>query len=49
VRARNLSNGWSHRQPDSRRVVVKSRSVRLAGRSGKAAAHLRYIQRDGRA
>lgn len=49
VRARNLSNGWSHRQPDSRRVVVKSRSVRLAGRSGKAAAHLRYIQRDGTA
>lgn len=49
VRARNLSNGWSHRQPGSRRVVVKSRSVRLAGRSGKAAAHLRYIQRDGTA
>jgi type IV secretory pathway VirD2 relaxase len=47
VRARNLSNGWSHRQPGSRRVVVKSRSVRGAGKSGKAAAHLRYIQRDG--
>nr|WP_316224436.1 MULTISPECIES: DUF3363 domain-containing protein [unclassified Bradyrhizobium] len=47
VRARNLSNGWSHRQPDSRRVIVKSRSVRGAGKSGKAAAHLRYIQRDG--
>lgn len=47
VRARNLSNGWSHRQPGSRRVIVKSRSVRAAGRSGKAAAHLRYIQRDG--
>ncbi|QHC34726.1 DUF3363 domain-containing protein [Komagataeibacter xylinus] len=47
VRARNLSNGWSHRRPSSRRVVVKSRSVRAAGRNGKAAAHLRYIQRDG--
>lgn len=47
VRARNLSNGWSHRQPGSRRVIVKSRSVRGAGKSGKAAAHLRYIQRDG--
>ncbi|MDJ0447385.1 DUF3363 domain-containing protein [Methylocystis sp. JR02] len=49
VRARNLSNSWSHRQPGSRRVVVKSRSVRGAGKSGKAAAHLRYIQRDGTA
>jgi type IV secretory pathway VirD2 relaxase len=49
VRARNLSNGWSHHQPGSRRVVVKSRSVRGAGKSGKAAAHLRYIQRDGTA
>jgi type IV secretory pathway VirD2 relaxase len=49
VRARNLSNGWSHRQPGSRRIIVKSRSVRAAGRSGKAAAHLRYIQRDGTA
>ncbi|CEF53689.1 hypothetical protein AGA_355 [Acetobacter ghanensis] len=49
VRTRNLSNGWSHRRPGSRRVVVKSRSVRAAGRNGKAAAHLRYIQRDGTA
>lgn len=49
VRARNLSNGWSHRQPGSRRVIVKSRSVKSAGRSGKAASHLRYIQRDGTA
>lgn len=49
VRARNLSNGWSHRRPGSRRVIVKSRSVRAAGRNGKAAAHLRYIQRDGTA
>ncbi len=47
VRSRNLSNGWSHRQLGSRRVIVKSRSVRAAGKSGKAAAHLRYIQRDG--
>jgi type IV secretory pathway VirD2 relaxase len=47
VRARNLSGGWNHRQSGSRRVIVKSRSVRAAGRSGKAAAHLRYIQRDG--
>lgn len=49
VRARNLSNGWSHRQPGSRRVVMRSRSVRAVGKSGKAAAHLRYIQRDGTA
>ena len=43
VRARNLSNGWSYRRPGSRRVIVKSRSVRGAGRNGKAAAHLRYL------
>jgi type IV secretory pathway VirD2 relaxase len=49
VRARNLSNGWTHRKAGSRRVIVKSRSVRAAGRSGKAGAHLRYIQRDGTA
>ena len=47
VRARNLSNGWSHRQSGSRRVVVKVRHVRAAGRNGKGAPHLRYIQRDG--
>ncbi|MEH3036037.1 MAG: DUF3363 domain-containing protein [Sphingomonas adhaesiva] len=47
VRARNLSDGWSHRQSGSRRVVVKVRHVRGAGRNGKGAAHLRYIQRDG--
>lgn len=47
VRARNLSNGWSHRQAGSRRVVVKVRHIRAAGRNGKGAAHLRYIQRDG--
>ena len=47
VRARNLSSGWSHRQSGSRRIVVKVRHVRAAGRNGKGAAHLRYIQRDG--
>jgi type IV secretory pathway VirD2 relaxase len=37
----------AHR-PDARRVVVKARVVRLAGRGAKAAAlHLRYIERDG--
>ncbi|WP_404801913.1 relaxase/mobilization nuclease domain-containing protein, partial [Bosea spartocytisi] len=30
-----------------RRVVVKTRYVQQAGKNGKAAAHLRYIQRDG--
>ena len=47
VRSRNLSGGWSHRQSASRRVIVKSRSIRAAGRNGRDAAHLRYIQRDG--
>lgn len=48
VRARALSErGWSHRQPGARRVLVKSRSVRAAGKNGRGAAHLRYIQRDG--
>jgi type IV secretory pathway VirD2 relaxase len=37
-----------HSGPRSRRVVVKARIARLAGRGGKAAvAHLRYLQRDG--
>jgi hypothetical protein len=39
--------GWSHRQPGARPVMVKSRSVRAAGKNRRAAAHLRYIQRDG--
>ncbi|WP_320109282.1 relaxase/mobilization nuclease domain-containing protein [Brucella sp. JSBI001] len=30
-----------------RRVIVKTRYVQNAGRNGKSAAHLRYIQRDG--
>ncbi len=47
VCSRNLSGGWGHRQRGSRRVIVKSRSVRAAGKNGRAAAHLRYIQRDG--
>src|SRR6266699_1168664 len=48
VRGRALGErGWSHRQPGARRVIVKSRSVRAAGKNGRAAAHLRYIQRDG--
>jgi hypothetical protein len=48
VRGRTLGErGWFHRQPGARRVMVKSRSVRAAGKNGRAAAHLRYIQRDG--
>lgn len=47
VRARNISGNWHHRQPGSRRVMVKQRSVRAAWKDGRARAHLRYIQRDG--
>jgi len=47
VRARSLSGGWRHSTAGVRRVVVKTRYVRQAGKNGKAAAHLRYIQRDG--
>jgi len=47
VRARSLSGGWRHSTVGVRRVVVKTRYVQQAGRNGKAAAHLRYIQRDG--
>jgi type IV secretory pathway VirD2 relaxase len=47
VRARTLSGGWRHSAPGMRRVVVKTRYVQNAGRNGKSAAHLRYIQRDG--
>lgn len=47
VRARTLSGGWRHSAPGMRRVVVKTRYVKEAGRNGRAAAHLRYIQRDG--
>jgi type IV secretory pathway VirD2 relaxase len=47
VRARTLSGGWRHSQPGVRRVIVKTRYVENAGKNGKAAAHLRYVQRDG--
>ncbi|AQQ05401.1 hypothetical protein B0E33_18995 [Roseibium algicola] len=52
-------NDWLNRHraghrfaPATRRVVIKSRIVKLAGRSGRgglgaARAHLRYLQRDG--
>ncbi len=46
VRARGIT-GWRHQVPGSRRVTVKARVVRQAGKGGGAAAHLRYIQRDG--
>ena len=49
ARARSLSGGWRHSAPGARRVVVKTRYVRHAGSSGKGAAHLRYIRRDGTA
>lgn len=47
VRARTLSGGWRHSAPGMRRVIVKTRYVQNAGKNGKSAAHLRYIQRDG--
>ncbi|WP_094544681.1 relaxase/mobilization nuclease domain-containing protein [Brucella pseudogrignonensis] len=47
VRSRTLSGGWKHSTPGMRRVIVKTRYVQQAGKNGKAAAHLRYIQRDG--
>ncbi|KAB2674203.1 DUF3363 domain-containing protein [Brucella tritici] len=47
VRARTLSGGWRHSAAGARRVVVKTRYVQSAGKNGKGAAHLRYIQRDG--
>jgi type IV secretory pathway VirD2 relaxase len=47
VRARTLSGGWRHSTAGARRVVVKTRYVQGAGKNGKGAAHLRYIQRDG--
>lgn len=47
VRARTLSGGWKHSTPGQRRVMVKARYVQGAGKNGKSAAHLRYIQRDG--
>lgn len=47
VLARILSGGWKHSTPGMRRVIVKTRYVQGAGKNGKSAAHLRYIQRDG--
>ncbi len=47
VRARMLSGGWKHSSPGQRRIVVKTRYVQGAGKNGKSAAHIRYIQRDG--
>lgn len=49
VQSRHIAGGWKHSTPGMRRVVVKTRFVKSAGKSGKAAAHLRYIQRDGTA
>ncbi|MDQ0393482.1 type IV secretory pathway VirD2 relaxase [Labrys monachus] len=49
VQSRHIAGGWRHSAPGSRRIVVKTRFVKGAGKSGKAAAHLRYIQRDGTA
>lgn len=45
---RILGTSNRHTGPRSRRVVVKARFVRLGGkRTDAAAAHLRYLQRDG--
>lgn len=45
---RILSSRDRHASLRSRRVVVKTRLVRLSGKGlGGASAHLRYIQRDG--
>jgi len=45
---RILGTSNRHTGPRSRRVVVKVRFVHLGGkRTGAAAAHLRYLQRDG--
>lgn len=46
--ARVLASGDRHAAFRSRRVVVKTRLVRIAGKGlGPAQTHLRYIQRDG--
>jgi len=45
---RVLGTSTRHSGPRSRRVLFKARIVRLAGTGAKsAAAHLRYLQRDG--
>lgn len=48
ARARVLASGDRHAAFRARRVVVKTRLVKLAGKGvAAAAAHLRYVQRDG--
>lgn len=45
---RLLANRGPHSRQTTRRVVIKTRLVRLAGKGqAAAAAHLKYIQRDG--
>lgn len=45
---RLIASGDRVGPPHSRRAIVKTRLVRLAGKGiGRARAHLRYIQRDG--
>ncbi|WP_019831186.1 relaxase/mobilization nuclease RlxS [Sphingomonas sp. PR090111-T3T-6A] len=46
--ARLLSTSDHYTGPRARRVVVKTRYVKMAGKGARrAAAHLRYLQRDG--
>lgn len=47
ARAGKLQRGGGQRSATQRRVVVKARVIKLAGSRAGAAAHLRYIQRDG--
>ena len=47
VSTRNLGDGWHHRQPGARRVIVQQRYILHPGKGHKAQSHLRYIQRDG--
>lgn len=48
VTGKLLGRGDRFGGPRSRRVIVKTRYVKLAGKGAKAAAaHLRYLQRDG--
>lgn len=46
ARARVLSTR-EHSASSARRVIVKSRIVKLAGKAAAAVAHLRYLERDG--
>jgi len=48
VTGKLLGSGDRFGGPRSRRVIVKTRYVKVAGKGAKAAAaHLRYLQRDG--